>query len=285
MVKQLQLVFKSNEKHSGEKVHIRKATSASLLRACRKLLAEDPIANVLPLGDLYSPLLQVSDVYSAIKSSQVVGVCAIYRAFSTPSIVFGAAEPEVNQALVEKALGEVSDEFISLCQPNDVDLFKEYSIILHSHLEQQMIADPPKKIDCSDIKVEKVRKNELELLKKFYVNHNAEAWVQIQFRAGPYYRVKHGDKIVSAAGVHLVAPQIAQLGNIVTDEAHRNRGFATACTNALAADLASKGRIISLFVRMGNAPAIHVYEKLGFYKTHEIAFLVMRKNSVRTSAY
>jgi len=261
-----------------KKFHIRKVTSASLLRACRRFLAQDPVTNVLPLGDLYSPLLQISDVYSTIKSSKVVGVCTIYRAFSTPSIVFGTATPEIKRALAQQALSDISNEFISLCQPNDIDLFKEHSTILHDHREQQMIAHPPKHIKC-DIEVGKVRKNEVELLNKFYMDHHAEAWTPIQFRAGPYYCVKQEGKIVSAAGVHLVAPQIAQLGNIITDEAYRNQGFATACTSALAADLASKGQIISLFVRTDNAPAIHMYEKLGFHKVREIAFLIMRKNA------
>ncbi len=261
-------------------LQIRKVASKSSLMACRRFLAQDPIANVLPLGDLYSPLFQVSDIYSAVRSSKVVGVCAIYRAFSTPSIVFGTATQKIKQVLIKKAVSEISSEFISLCEPSDVALFKEYSTILHSHLEQQMIADPPKKIECSDIKVEKVGKKELELLNRFYTDHHAEAWVPLQFKAGPYYCVKHEGKIVSVAGVHLVTPKIAQLGNIITDEAYRNRGFATACTNRLAADLASKGRIISLFVRVDNAPAIHVYEKLGFYKEREIMFLVMRKNGI-----
>ena len=264
-------------------MHVRKVTSGSLLRACRRFLAQEPVANVLPLGDLYSPLLKVSDIYSAIKGNRVVGVCTVYRAFSTPSIVFGTAPLEVKQALLEKALTEISDEFISLCQLSDADLFKKYATILHFHLEQQMIANPPKQVKYNGIKVEKVNKNELELLNRFYVEHKAEAWVPIQFEAGPYYCVKQYGKIVSASGVHLVAPQIAQLGNIVTDEAFRNRGFATACTSVLAADLASKGRIISLFVREENAPAIHIYEKLGFHKTREIAFLVMRKNDVTST--
>jgi len=196
-----------------------------------------------------------------------------------PSIVFGTAASEVKQALVEKAISQISDEFLSLCQPDDVDLFKKHSTIVHSHFEQQMVANPPRKIECVNITVERVSKNELESLNKFYHDHHAEAWVPIQFRAGPYYCVKQEGKIVSVAGVHLVAPQIAQLGNIITDEAYRNRGFATACTNALAADLASKRRIISLFVRTDNAPAIRIYEKLGFRKARDIAFLVMRKNA------
>ncbi len=262
---------------NGDMLQVKKVMTGSLLRACRRFLARDPESNILPLGDLYSPLIGVSDVYSAVQRNQVAGVCAVYRAYSTPSIVFGTAPPEVKQALIKTALTSISNEFISLCRPDDVSLFEKCgATILHSHPEQQMIADPPEKIESDDINVEKVGKKELELLDDFYVEHDAEAWASIQFKAGPYYCVKHDGRIVSAAGVHLVTPQIAQLGNIVTDETYRNQGFATACTSALAAGLASKGRIISLFVRTENAPAIHMYEKLGFRKTREITFLAMR---------
>jgi len=259
-------------------LQIRKVTSASLLSSCRRFLAQDPVVNVLPLGDLYSPLLQVSDVYSAIEKGKIVGVSTIYRAFSTPSIVLGNAGLYVKQALLKKVLNETTSEFISLCQLNDIDLFKKYSAILHSHIEQQMIADHPRRFEHNDIKVERVDKRKLELLNKFYVEHHAEAWAPIQFEAGPYYCVRHNGEIVSAAGVHLVTPQIAQLGNIITDEAYRNQGFATACMSLLAAELATQGRIISLFVKISNASAIHVYEKLGLSKNREIAFLVLQKS-------
>jgi RimJ/RimL family protein N-acetyltransferase len=262
----------------SEKVQLERVVSASLLRACRKFLARDPIFNVLPLGDLYSPLLQVSDVYSAVKSNRVVGVCTVYRAFSTPSIVSGTATSEIKRALFSEAMNAVSKEFISFCPSGDIDLFKERSAILHHHVEQQMVVNLPKKVECGNIKATRVKKNEMESLDKFYVEHQAEAWTPVQFEAGPYYCVKKEGKIVSAAGVHLVTPRIAQLGNIVTDEAYRNQGFATACTSALATDLASKGRIISLFVRANNINAIRIYERLGFLKTREIAFLIMRKN-------
>ena len=145
-------------------MHVKKVVSKSLLRACRRFLGRDPVANVLPLGDLYSPLLQVSDIYSAFESSRVVGVCAIYRAFSTPSIVLGTVTEETKRVLIKKAMNEVSGAFISLCPTEDIELFKEHSTILHSHREQQMIANPPKEIEHKGIRVEKVRKRDLELL-------------------------------------------------------------------------------------------------------------------------
>lgn len=264
-------------KAHGEKLCVRKTASRDSLHRCRGFLRQDPIANVLPLGDLYSPLLQVSDVYNATQDSEIVGVCTICRAFATPSIVFGAAPLNVKRALFEKAFIELPNKFISLCYPDVTTLFKEDAIILHSHLEQQMVTDFSEQIEPSSVKVEKIRVNDLPLLEKFYTEHGAEAWTPLQFKVGPYYCVKDNGTIVSVAGVHLLTPQIAQLGNIVTDEAYQGRGFATACTRTLTADLTQKKRIVSLFVRKDNLPAIHMYEKIGFRKVRDIIFLIMRR--------
>jgi RimJ/RimL family protein N-acetyltransferase len=264
-------------KLGGESLDIGKVTSSDLLLRCRRYLKKDPTANVLPLGDLYQPLLRVSSIYAAIEDDCVSGVCSIYHAYSTPSLVLGSGTSAAKRVLINEASGEISDHFISLCQPDEVNLFKEHSVILHRHPEQQMVTDSPKHVEIGNVKVSKVSKNDLEMLSKFYAEHHTEAWTPIQFRAGPHYCVKSDDQIVSAAGVHVAAPQIVQLGNIITDEAWRNRGFGTACTSALAADMASKGRIISLFVRTDNVPAIRMYEKLGFRKARDIVFLTMRK--------
>jgi ribosomal protein S18 acetylase RimI-like enzyme len=202
---------------------------------------------------------------------------SIYHALSKPSVILSTSTTEIKNALLETTLREVSDEFISLCQPDEIKIFKNYSTILQVHLEQQMVANPPKQIRIDGVKVTRVNKKELVNLDKFYREHQSEAWTQLQFKVGPFYCVKQDGKIVSAAGTHIRTPQIAHLGSIVTDEAYRNRGFATACTSILATNLSSKGRIISLFVRTENKPAIHIYEKLGFKTTREIAFITAQK--------
>lgn len=258
-------------------LQIKKCASASSRNALRAFLASDPITNVLVFGDLYQPLLRVSDIYAAYENRQVVGACSIYRAFSTPSVVLSAGPATAKRALIEQASGQIPGNFISLCPPEDICLFEECSATLDRRHEQQMVADKVTSLSHTTATASRVKKDEFELLNRFYLDHHSEAWAPIQFETGPFYCVKQKGRIVSVAGVHLVTPTIAQLGNIVTDEAYRNRGFASACTAALAANLASTGRIISLFVRTDNKPAIHMYEKLGFSKRRDIAFLIMQK--------
>jgi len=260
-------------------MQVQKLSSEAQLKASRSFLAKDPIVNVLPLGDLYKPLLNVSEIYLAVENTAVVGIGSIYRAYPTPSIVFGAANEDAKQVLIENTLEKISSDFISLLPPDEARLFKKYATVLRCHNEFQMITHEPREVKTGDIGVSRVSSKELEALNQFYVDHHAEAWAPIQFKAGPYYCVKREGKIVSAAGVHIVTPQIAHLGNIVTDEAFRGQGFATACSAALTKDLASRGRIISLYVRVDNASAIHLYEKLGFTKSRDIRFLVMRKRA------
>ena len=71
-----------------EKLLVKKTATIDSLRVCREFLKKDPIANVLQLDDLYSPLLQVSDVYSATQDDKIFGVYSVCRAFSTLSPSF-----------------------------------------------------------------------------------------------------------------------------------------------------------------------------------------------------
>ena len=99
--------------------------------------------------------------------------------------MLGNARSEVKHPPFKGSMGEVSNEFISLYPLRRRRLFKEHSTILHSHLEQQMFTDDPKRIEYS-IYVAKVGKDELELLNKFYFEYHVDAWAPIEFEAGPY---------------------------------------------------------------------------------------------------
>lgn len=263
----------------GIALHVRPIHSNYMLRKCRRFLADDPVKNVLPLGDLYPPLQRLSSAYAAVERGKVLGVCTVYYGFLTPSVVFCAQTLEAKKALVREGLKEITAEYGTICAPEEAELLTE-SFVCDSHLEHQMVAFHLKLRDRHPhVKVERVQRNELEELERFYDEQDAHAWVRVQFEAGPYYCVKEKGRIMSAAGVHIVTPQIAQLGNIVTDPSCRRRGYGIACTAEVAAHLARTGRVISLFVLADNAPAIRMYEKLGFVKKRPVLLLKLKKRS------
>lgn len=83
---------------------------------------------------------------------------------------------------------------------------------------------------------------------------------------GIYYGIRAGGRLVSAAGTHVVSPasRLAVVGNVLTHADHRGRGYATAVTSAVTADLLRSCDQVVLNVRSDNPPALAAYRKLGY---------------------
>jgi ribosomal protein S18 acetylase RimI-like enzyme len=83
---------------------------------------------------------------------------------------------------------------------------------------------------------------------------------------GVYYGIRAGGKLVAAAGTHVVSPtaRLAVVGNVLTHVDHRGRGYATAVTGAVTAELLRTCDQVVLNVRSDNPPALQAYRRLGF---------------------
>ncbi len=83
---------------------------------------------------------------------------------------------------------------------------------------------------------------------------------------GVYYGVRVNGSLVAAAGTHVVSPsaRLAVIGNVLTHVDYRGRGFATAVTGAVTADLLRTCDQVVLNVRADNPPALNAYRRLGF---------------------
>ncbi len=90
---------------------------------------------------------------------------------------------------------------------------------------------------------------------------------------GLYYGVRVGSRLVAAAGTHVISPagRLAVVGNVMTHNDFRGRGYATAVTGAVTAELLRFCDQVALNVRADNPPALAAYRRLGYqtYVTFE----------------
>lgn len=244
-----------------------------LVSECIRLASRNPQRNLLLLADLYPPHSTLSDICIMVRNGRVIDLSIVYRGFRKPSVVLGTNR-STRKKLLRSILPKLEQDFMSVCDLSELHLFKGLARIVDAHTEHQMILGKlVKQQRQADVNVRLVEKSELDKLDGFMRMNGALAWLTEQFEAGPYCCVEIKDEIVSVAGVHFVTPQIAQLGNIVTAESHRNRGYASACIYRLASMLQSSDRLVSLFVAEGNAPAMRIYKKLGFREVRRVAFI------------
>jgi len=83
---------------------------------------------------------------------------------------------------------------------------------------------------------------------------------------GVYYGMKVGGQLVSAAGTHVISSsaRLGVVGNVLTHYQFRGRGYATAVTGAVTAELLRNCDQVVLNVRSDNPPALNVYRRLGY---------------------
>lgn len=83
---------------------------------------------------------------------------------------------------------------------------------------------------------------------------------------GVYYGIRAGGRLVAAAGTHVIGREakLAVVGNVLTHSDYRGRGYATAVTGAVTAELLRTCDQVVLNVRSDNPPALQAYRRLGY---------------------
>lgn len=83
---------------------------------------------------------------------------------------------------------------------------------------------------------------------------------------GVYYGLRVNGQLVAAAGTHVISrtARLAVVGNVLTHADFRGRGFATAVTGAVTAELLRSCDQVVLNVRADNPPALAAYRRLGY---------------------
>jgi ribosomal protein S18 acetylase RimI-like enzyme len=89
---------------------------------------------------------------------------------------------------------------------------------------------------------------------------------------GTYLGIRRGGALVAMAGERMHPAGWTEISAVCTDPAHRGQGLAARLTLAVAAGIRARGDVPFLHTGARNAPAIRLYESLGFVLRRETSF-------------
>lgn len=207
------------------------------------------------------------------------------------------ASGEAGQALVAHASGGLGPALVTLGDPAAVDAIlhlhpgprfsfatfqlahkevaERHFILIRKVLMQRMAvtantfkpAEPPA---GGDVAVVHLHGADVSAVNRLYsVDGGPTSYTAGNVEEGAYYGVTVGDRLVSIAGTHVIAPSesLAVVGNVLTHPRYRGKGYATLATSAVTKHLLERCENVLLTVEKENAPAVAVYERLGYAAT------------------
>jgi ribosomal protein S18 acetylase RimI-like enzyme len=81
---------------------------------------------------------------------------------------------------------------------------------------------------------------------------------------GTYLGITESGRLAAMAGVRVRMPGFTEISAVCTHPDFRGRRYARSLVSALIIEISRQGDVPFLHVRLDNADAVHVYEKLGF---------------------
>ena len=223
------------------------------------------------IGDLEPALFQDCTWAGAAREGRTEALALHYRGL-TPAAFVLMGEAGGLRAILTHAL---APEWVYLtCRPETLDLAREFyawdeitpmwRMVLRPRRFQSVQTVPDQAI------LAPLRPAHAEQINELFILGGGLAFSPTQIERGVFYGVLDEGALVAVAGTHLVSEAygVAAIGNVFTHPDYRGRGYATLTTRAVAGELRQQGiRTIVLNVAQENAPAVHVYERLGFERT------------------
>ncbi|GAB7181377.1 GNAT family N-acetyltransferase [Kitasatospora sp. Ki12] len=232
----------------------------------------DPALHLFELGDLSDPTWANTAWYTA--SAEGGPVALLFSGGDTPVLLAFARPADVPP--LEALLGDLRPFLprrFTAGLPDGAEraLAPDYAVERRTPLLRMLLTErlPAEPADGAEpgYRAEPLTSDDLAAVRALLDASYPEAWFDPRMLAnGGYTGVRANGRLLAVAGVHVHSPaqRVAVLGNVTTHPDARGRGLARACVTALCRRLAATTDHLGLNVRTDNAPAIRLYERLGF---------------------
>lgn len=237
----------------------------------RTFLGQDRQLTAYALGDLDDAFWPDSVFLGAELNGALVAVVLLYRGLD-PAVLTAFGDVEGVRAIFNDY--PLPAEVYYLMIPALREVLAEKSDLTHVSQEWRMVLDQAAFTAPDMGQVARLGPEHAGALAELFrgaadPGEEVLAFSPWQIAHGVFYGIWEQGALVATAGTHVwsLSESLTAIGNVFTLPEHRGRGYATVCTAAVAAEAMAAGlETIVLNVRHDNAPAIHVYEKLGFRK-------------------
>ncbi|HHH41551.1 MAG TPA: GNAT family N-acetyltransferase [Chloroflexi bacterium] len=227
-------------------------------------LEQDRLYAAYAIGDLEAGPFELSDWAGAVRGDRLETLALHYRGLDPP-VLFLMGEPDGLPAILRMILRP--RRVYLTCLQEHWPAIRAFYRADPPQVMWRMVLRPADFRPVSHPDVVPLGPIAVPQLEQLYALGGADAFSPTQVATGVFYGVRLHGRLVSAAGTHLVSPtyRVAAVGNVFTAPEYRGRGYATAATSAVVAELLKRGiQDVVLNVARDNAPAIRIYRRLGF---------------------
>lgn len=215
----------------------------------------------------------------AMEREKIEGLMLIYRDY--------IVQLRGNREAVKMLLEHLNLDKVELSAPLECEdiISRKYSCLtkgkviqmcLRKGEESTQIKHAPERLTLDDAE------ELVELLKNTLPEWWGETTAEMQkelMKNTLWFGIKHDGKIISAGSARLTDFG-SNITVVATHEQHRNMGYATSILSALVKQILRKSSTALIHVLSDNAPAIHVYSKVGF-KPYKF-YLLLRGERIKT---
>jgi len=250
----------------------------------RAMLETDRAWAAYALADLEPGFFEHAAWFAS--DGQMLALVLVYRAFTTPTIITLGDVNTLRILLLEIDTTLQLTTLYAAVRPEIVPLLQERYELTQVKAMHRMVIDPMHFRPHVMAVATRLGPGDLDAVRTLYadgeISGEAPEWFLPEMLSqGVYYGIREAEALIAVAGTHIVAPSegVGCIGNIYTRRDRRGRGLSSCVTSAVTAALISmQVPTIVLNVRINNAPAIRVYEQLGFVRYCEYVEAVASKH-------